>query len=183
MASVLSMDEKWSGQPKFKGEQGVVGKSELTVVNGQFKPLRDSVNAGESRSDILTSSLQGSFSLLVGMVHDETLCRFWRGPIYRLCLQYVLKENAIPLTAAPWPCWSIAAATSADAAQVKSFLSELQPYVRRFNSAEAREKDDVDFVVNYFDHQREDVEEWLQTVKWEENLAEVKEQVIKDTLE
>jgi len=116
------------------------------------------------------------------MVHDETLCRFWRGSIYRVGLQYVLKSMA-SLTAAPWPCWSIAAATSADASKVKSFLSELQPYVRRFNSAEAREKDDVDFVVNYFGHQREDVEEWLQTVKWEENLAEVEGKVIKDTLE
>jgi hypothetical protein len=52
MASVLSMNEKWSCQPKFKGEQGLVGRFELTVVNGQFKPLRDSVNSGESRSDI-----------------------------------------------------------------------------------------------------------------------------------
>jgi hypothetical protein len=41
----------------------------------------------------------------------------------------------------------------------------------------------VDFVVNYFGHQRQDVEEWLQTVKWEENLAEVEEKVIKQTLE
>jgi hypothetical protein len=127
-------------------------------------------------------SLHCSLSLFVGMVHDETICRFWRGPIYRLCLQYVFKcMNA--LTTAPWPCWSIAAAASADAPQIKTFLSDLQPYVRRFNSAEAREKDNVDFVVNYFGHQREDVEEWLQTVKWEENLAEVEEQVIKDTLE
>jgi hypothetical protein len=127
-------------------------------------------------------SLHCSFSLLVGMVHDETFRRLRRGPIHRLCLQYVQKWMD-PLMSAPWPCWSIAAAASADAAQVKSFLSELQPYVRQFNSAEAREKDDVDFVVNYFGHQREDVEEWLQTVKWEENLAEVEEQVIKDTLE
>jgi hypothetical protein len=87
------------------------------------------------------------------------------------------------LTTAPWPCWSIAATSSADATQVMTFLSELQPYVRRFNSAEAREKDDVDYVVNYFGHQRADVEEWLQTVKWEENLAEVEEKVIKQTLE
>jgi hypothetical protein len=128
-------------------------------------------------------SLHCSLSLLVGMVHDETLCRLWRGPVHRLCLQYVQSKIANSLTSAPWPCWSIAAAASADAAQVKSFLSDLQPYVRRFNSAEAREKDDVDFVVNYFGHRREDVEEWLQTVKWEENLAEVEEKVIKDTLE
>jgi len=87
------------------------------------------------------------------------------------------------LTSAPWPCWSIAAAHTADVSQIKTFLAELQPYVRRFNSAEAREKEDVDFVVEYFGHQRSDVEEWLRTVKWEENLAEVEEKVIKETLE
>ena len=116
------------------------------------------------------------------MVYDKTLCGLGGGPVHRLCLQYVLKSMK-PLTPAPWPCWSIAAAKSADAPRVKSFLSELQPYVRRFNSAEAREKDDVDFVVNYFGHQREDVEEWLQTVKWEENLAEVEGKAIRNTLE
>jgi hypothetical protein len=51
MASVLSMNEKWSGQPKFKGKLG--GISALTAVNGQFKPLRDSVNSGESMSPCL----------------------------------------------------------------------------------------------------------------------------------
>jgi O-methyltransferase involved in polyketide biosynthesis len=61
-------------------------------------------------------------------------------------------------------------------------LNALQPYVRKFNSAEAREKDDLDFVVDYFGHQRQDVEEWLKTVKWEEHLAEVDEKVIKQTL-
>jgi hypothetical protein len=116
------------------------------------------------------------------MVHDETLCRFWRGQVHRFCVQYV-HTPFITLNSAPWPCWSIAASTSANATQVKSFLENLQPYVRKFNSAEAREKDDIDFVVNYFGHQRPDVEEWLQTVKWEENLAEVDEKVIKQTLE
>ena len=116
------------------------------------------------------------------MVYDKTLCGLGGGPVHRLSLQYVLKSME-PLTPAPWPCWSIAAAKSADVPQVNTFLSELQPYVRRFNSAEAREKDDVDFVVNYFGHLREDVEEWLQTVKWEENLAEVEGKVIRNTLE
>lgn len=39
MASVLSLQQGWGKdeQPQFK-------------VNGQFKPLRDSVNAGESTS-------------------------------------------------------------------------------------------------------------------------------------
>lgn len=91
-------------------------------------------------------------------------------------------QNRGQLTSAPWPCWSIAAAPAADQDSVKAFLSALQPYVRKFNAPEAREKDDLDFVVDYFGHQREDVEEWLKTVKWEENLAEVDEKVVKQTL-
>jgi len=61
-------------------------------------------------------------------------------------------------------------------------LSSLEPFVNNFNSAEAREKEDIDFVTSYFGHQREDVVEWLKTVKWEESLAEVEEKVVRDTL-
>lgn len=91
------------------------------------------------------------------------------------------RRRADPL--APWPCWSIAASTSADVDSVKSFLSALQPYVTQFNSHAARQKDDIDFVVDYFGHQRADVEEWLGTVEWEETLAHVEEKVVRDTLE
>jgi hypothetical protein len=37
-------------------------------------------------------------------------------------------------------------------------------------------------VTEYFGHQREDVVEWLKTVKWEEQLAQVEEKVVRDTL-
>lgn len=87
------------------------------------------------------------------------------------------------LSSAPWPCWSIAASTSADAHQVAEFLTSLQPFVRNFNSETARQKDDVDFVVSYFGHKRTDVEEWLKTVEWEMTLAEVDQGVIKQTLQ
>lgn len=40
----------------------------------------------------------------------------------------------------------------------------------------------MDFVTQYFGHQREDVVEWLKSVKWEEDLAEVKEDVVRETL-
>ena len=63
-----------------------------------------------------------------------------------------------------------------------AFLSSLEPYVTNFNSAEAREKDDVDFVTGYFGHQRQDVVEWLKTVRWEEGLRKVEEKVVRDTL-
>ena len=54
--------------------------------------------------------------------------------------------------------------------------------MNNFNSAEAREREDVDFVTNYFGHQREDVVEWLKTVKWEDTLAKVEGKVVKETL-
>ncbi|WVR04750.1 hypothetical protein IAU60_001761 [Kwoniella sp. DSM 27419] len=146
MASVLSLQEGWTEdeQPKFK-------------VNGQFKPLRDSVNSGE------TSVFLWEWFTTKPYV-DSGEVRFI-GSVYT-----------------PWPCWHIAASPSAPTDQLSAFLAALQPYVRRFNSPEAREKDDVDFVTSYFGHQREDVVEWLSTVRWEEDLAQVKEDVVRETL-
>ncbi|OCF45749.1 hypothetical protein I317_00237 [Kwoniella heveanensis CBS 569] len=138
MASVLSLQQGWteSEQPQFK-------------VNGQFKPLRDSVNLGE------TSVFLWEWFTTKPYV-DSGEVRFI-GSVY---------------TASP----------SAPASSVKTFLSSLEPYVQHFNSAEAREKEDVDFVTSYFGHQRDDVVEWLSTVKWEENIAQVKEDVVRETL-
>ncbi|WRT64647.1 uncharacterized protein IL334_001581 [Kwoniella shivajii] len=146
MASVLSLQEGWTEdeQPKFK-------------VNGQFKPLRDSVNSGE------TSVFLWEWFTTKPYV-DSGEVRFI-GSVYT-----------------PWPCWHIAASPSSSNESIKSFLENLQPYVVEFNSKESREKDDLDFVSSYFGHQRQDVKEWLQTVKWEENLLQVKENVVRDTL-
>ncbi|KAK1921679.1 hypothetical protein DB88DRAFT_498841 [Papiliotrema laurentii] len=146
MASVLSLQEGWSEleQPQFK-------------VNGQFKPLRDSVNAGE------TSVFLWEWFTTKPYV-DSGEVRFI-GSVYT-----------------PWPCWSIAAAPSTPASTLSTFLSSLQPYVVNFDSASAREKEDVDFVTGYFGHKREDVIEWLKTVKWEHRLAKVEEKVVRDTL-
>ncbi|KAE8540430.1 hypothetical protein D1P53_003376 [Cryptococcus gattii VGV] len=146
MASVLSLQQKWSEeeQPKFK-------------VNGQFKPLRDSVNSGE------TSVFLWEWFTTKPYV-DSGEVRFI-GSVYT-----------------PWPCWHIAASPSVPSSTVKAFLASLQPYVQHFNSPEARVSEDIEFVHNYFGHKKEDVAEWLQSVKWEEQLAEVKEDVVKETL-
>ena len=37
-------------------------------------------------------------------------------------------------------------------------------------------------MVDYFGHRREDVVEWLGTVKWEEGLRVVKRSVVEETL-
>ncbi|WWD00706.1 hypothetical protein V866_007641 [Kwoniella sp. B9012] len=146
MASVLSLNEGWTEdeQPEFK-------------VNGQFKPLRDSVNSGE------TSVFLWEWFTTKPYV-DSGEVRFI-GSVYT-----------------PWPCWHIAASPSSSSSQISQFLTSLQPYVRKFNSPEAREKDDVDFVTSHFGHQREDVVEWLKSVKWEEDLLQVRENVVRDTL-
>jgi O-methyltransferase involved in polyketide biosynthesis len=54
--------------------------------------------------------------------------------------------------------------------------------VTHFNSPEARAKEDVDFVVDYFGQKREDVEEWLKSVQWEQGLSVVREEVVRETL-
>lgn len=54
--------------------------------------------------------------------------------------------------------------------------------MQHFNSPEARVSEDIEFVHNSFGHKKEDIAEWLQSVKWEEQLAEVKEDVVKETL-
>lgn len=54
--------------------------------------------------------------------------------------------------------------------------------MRSFDSAESRSGPAVDYVVETFGQQRTDVEEWLKTVKWEHDLAEVSEGVLRKTL-
>ncbi|WWC68068.1 uncharacterized protein I206_101987 [Kwoniella pini CBS 10737] len=146
MASVLSLNQGWTEneQPKFK-------------VNGQFKPLRDSVNSGE------TSVFLWEWFTTKPYV-DSGEVRFI-GSVYT-----------------PWPCWHIAASPTASSEIIKKFLSSLQPYVQHFNSAEAREKEDINFVHSYFGHDEDDVKEWLKSVKWEDQLLEVKEDVVRETL-
>jgi len=65
---------------------------------------------------------------------------------------------------------------------LKTFLTSFEPYVDHFNSPAAREAEDVDFVVDFFGHQREDVVDWLATVKWEKSLGVVKRSVVEETL-
>jgi hypothetical protein len=54
--------------------------------------------------------------------------------------------------------------------------------VVRFNSAESRAGPAVEYVAKTFGQKSEDVVEWLATVRWEERLAEVSEEVVRKTL-
>ena len=86
------------------------------------------------------------------------------------------------LRIAPWPCWHIAASPNVPSETVSAFLAALEPYVDHFDSAEAREKEDVDFVVDTFGQKREDVVEWLASHRWVKGLRVVEEKVVRDTL-
>lgn len=62
--------------------------TDVVPVKGQFKPLRDSVNSGESESSrakggFASNDVCVSLGLPMGMVHDKTLRRFRRSPVYR----------------------------------------------------------------------------------------------------
>ncbi|KAL1407251.1 hypothetical protein Q8F55_006669 [Vanrija albida] len=146
MASVLALREGWGAdeQPKFK-------------VNGQFKPLRDSVNAGE------TSVFLWEWFTTKPYV-DSGEVRF------------------IGSVETPWPSWSFAASTKADDDAVARFLASLQPHVREFDSAASRDGAAVAFVSQTFGQKPEDVKDWLQTVKWEHHLPEVSRSVVFTTL-
>lgn len=87
----------------------------------------------------------------------------------------------------PWPSWSIAASTPTLAAAesraaVRTFLSALQEYVVRFDSAEARVSDNIDFIEQEFGYERADVEAWLGTVGYESELEGMDEAMIVSTL-
>ncbi|TXT13162.1 hypothetical protein VHUM_01563 [Vanrija humicola] len=146
MASVLALREGWTKDeyPKFE-------------VKGQFKPLRDAVNSGE------TSVFLWEWFTTKPYV-DSGEVRF------------------IGSVETPWPSWSFAAANKANATKVADFLSALQPHVREFDSKGAREGSDIAFVTHTFGQAEADVKEWLQTVKWEHHLPEVSDSVVRTTL-
>jgi hypothetical protein len=85
----------------------------------------------------------------------------------------------------PWPSWLIAAHPSPERTPpeaLKRFLSTLSEYVRTFDSAEKREKENVDFIVKTWNYPEEDVRQWLDTVKYPQDCATIPEKVITETL-
>lgn len=176
MASVLSLQQGWGKdeQPKFQ-------------VNGQFKPLRDSVNAGDSMSAATSFRISADTAASVFLWEWFTTKPYVDSGDVRF-IGSVYSESAFlfpfgpQLTSAPWPCWSIAAAPAADKASVSAFLAALQPHVVDFDSEASRAGPAVDFVEKTFGQQRADVEDWLKTVKYEHQLAEVSELVVRKTL-
>ncbi len=74
----------------------------------------------------------------------------------------------------PWPSWTIAASTNtalaegdARGAVLAEFLSRLQQSIHEFANPETRASGKAkQFIVNHHGYKEEDVESWLNTVRW-----------------
>lgn len=127
------------------------------VINDTFKNLRDAVNSGETA--------------------------FYMWERYTTKPYVDSGENRfIDFIPTPWPSWAIAATPSTDKQTLDAFLEKLTVSVRKFDSVEARAKDDVDFVVKQFGYEEEDVKNWLMTVKYPTDCAKLPKSVVLDTL-
>lgn len=143
MASVMALQHGWGtgkgAEIEFK-------------VNDTFENLRDGVNGKEPY---------------------ESSCFMWEW--------YTTKPFAdsgevrfIGNVPTPWPSWTIAASTNtalspSDARSkiLPQFLEKLQESIRQFTNPETRKRGEVrDFIVNHHGYKVEDVESWLETVRW-----------------
>lgn len=141
MASVMALQHGWN-----TGLAGQNAEIEFKV-NDTFQNLRDGVNGKEP--------------------YDSS-CFMWEW--------YTTKPYAdsgevrfIGSVPTPWPSWTIAASanTALKHPKLDEFLSKLQESIRSFANPSTRSKGDVrDFIVNHHGYKVEDVESWLETVRW-----------------
>jgi hypothetical protein len=102
-------------------------------VNNDIRGLLDAVNAGTSGAFMWEWFTTKPFA-------DAGECRF---------------VGSVPT---PWPSWLIAAHPArAGTAELRTFLTTLSGYVREFDSAEKREKENVKYIVDTWDYKEEDV--------------------------
>lgn len=146
MASVMALQHGWNTSAEGKG-----GEIEFKV-NDTFQNLRDGVNGKEPY---------------------DTSCFMWEW--------YTTKPYAdsgevrfIGSVPTPWPSWTIAASSntslnSSDArsAKLNEFLEKLQESIKQFANPETRRSGQAKkFLVNHHGYKEEDVESWLETVRW-----------------
>jgi len=91
------------------------------------------------------------------------------------------KARFIGSVPTPWPSWMIAAHPSPDRAPpeaVSMFLDSLSERVQSFNSEEKRQKENVEYIKKTFGYQETDIIEWLKTVSYPDDCAEIHETVV-----
>jgi hypothetical protein len=82
----------------------------------------------------------------------------------------------------PWASWVVAARAAADPSAVSGFLERLNPYVRKFDSAESRAGPNVEFIKAKFGYEHEDVVNWLKTVGYPKDVRVVPDSLVLETL-
>ncbi|SAM69311.1 uncharacterized protein UBRO_00663 [Ustilago bromivora] len=146
MASVMALQHGWNTSAEGKG-----GEIEFKV-NDTFQNLRDGVNGKEPY---------------------DTSCFMWEW--------YTTKPYAdsgevrfIGSVPTPWPSWTIAASSNTAlksddgrSGKLNEFLDKLQESIKQFANPETRKNGEAKkFIVNLHKYKEEDVESWLQTVRW-----------------
>ena len=79
--------------------------------------------------------------------------------------------------------WTIAASPNADKAAVTSFLDKLSGFARSFDSDESRSGAAVDYIESTHHYARQDIVDWLKTVRWQHDCRVVERSVITHTLD
>ncbi|SNX81745.1 uncharacterized protein MEPE_00450 [Melanopsichium pennsylvanicum] len=154
MASVMALQHGWHTSTAA-GNQSAneTEKAEIEFkVNDTFQNLRDGVN---------------------GKQPYDSSCFMWE---WYTTKPYVDSGEVrfIGSVPTPWPSWTIAASTntslSPDDARSKilpDFLQRLQQEIKLFANPQTRQDGEAKmWIVNHHQYKQEDVESWLNTVRW-----------------
>ncbi|GAK62244.1 periplasmic binding protein-like II [Moesziomyces antarcticus] len=147
MASVMALNHGWNASSDPKDRAEIEFK-----VNDTFQNLRNGVNGQEPWT---------------------TSCFMWE---WYTTKPYVDSGEVrfIGSVPTPWPSWTIAASTNtalaegdARGAVLAEFLTRLQQSIHEFANPDTRASGKAkQFIVNHHGYKEEDVESWLNTVRW-----------------
>ncbi|KZS92571.1 periplasmic binding protein-like II [Sistotremastrum niveocremeum HHB9708] len=85
----------------------------------------------------------------------------------------------------PWPSWMIAARNSSEHvshSEIRRFCATLTQYVRSFDSADKRQKENIEFLKTRLGYPEEDARAWMLTAGFPEDCTAIPGKVITDTL-
>lgn len=151
MASVMALEHGWNTTTAGGSESGEKAEIEFKV-NDTFQNLRDGVNGKEPY---------------------DTSCFMWE---WYTTKPYVDSGEVrfIGNVPTPWPSWTIAASSNTAlnnrdevSSVLPEFLSRLQTSIKEFANPTTRENGEAKkWIVNHHQYKEEDVESWLNTVRW-----------------
>lgn len=136
------------------------------AVLDTFKNLRDGVNDGRAAAFVRdsTQSARALFNPLEQMWEHFTTKPF------------LSELRFIDHVLTPWSSWLIVAPpTLTSDARLTQFLADLSASIHAFDAADARKGSSKEFILGHFGYEEEDVEAWLETVRYPTAGVEVVE--------